>query len=97
MSSIDQPQSFPGSRPPRRPFERVDFQKVEDLETAGWQVVSSTSVSSEDTDLLLEHAKAETPTTLFDGPVVAVGPDGRYYCMRKRKSGFSGFRKQADR
>jgi hypothetical protein len=96
MSTIEQPRPLPAERNDKK-IDSLNYQPVADLEALGWQIVGTASVTAADTDLLLEHAREVTPAKLFEGPVLAVAPDGTYMCMRKPRAGFASFRKQADR
>lgn len=77
--------------------EQEHYQRVEDLERDGWEVVSSTSVERDGVQDLLEGARAITPALLYDGPLLAVTTDGRYVCMRKEKPGFESSQRRVQR
>ncbi len=89
MSTIDQPTLSPEPG--------LNYSRVEDLESLGWEIVGTKSVEAGQDVELLEYARLSTPETIYEKPIIAVGPDGRYYCMRKKKAKFAAFRKQQDR
>jgi hypothetical protein len=97
MSTIDRHPFVPPKKPiSQEPFSNLEYQPVSTLEKLGWEVMGTVSVDSHETDILLEHARESTPEKLFDGPILAVGPDGRYYCMRKKKADFASYRQRTD-
>jgi hypothetical protein len=98
MSTIEHnhPLTSPKKPRAREAFANLEYQPVHTLEELGWEVVSTVSVDSHETNILLKHARESTPEKIFDGPILAVGPDGRYYCMRKKKASFASYRQRAE-